>query len=73
MKCKVIGEFLEKGQYQKKDGTMLNYIKILSGSDSIQINNCLVEQDIKRLQQIEVDCEVKSSQYGLMISAINNK
>lgn len=71
MKCKVVGEFLEKGEYQKKDGTMLHYIKVLSGSDSIQINNCIVERDIKRLDQIVVDCEVKNSQYGLMISAIN--
>lgn len=72
MKCKVVGEFLEKGKYQKKDGTMLHYIKILSGSDSIQINDCVLQQDYKRLQQIEIDCDVKSSQYGLMITAINN-
>lgn len=71
MKCKVIGEYIESGEFKKKDNTIVKTVTLLSGNQTIQVNNAFVSPETKRLTRLEFICDVFATKYGLMINAIN--
>lgn len=71
MKCKIIGEYIESGQFTKKDNSIVKTVTLLSGNETVQINNAVVPPATQRLAKLEFTCDVFSTKYGLMINAIN--
>lgn len=71
MKCKIMGEYIESGQFTKKDNSIVKTVTLLSGNETVQINNAVVPPATQRLAKLEFICDVFSTKYGLMINAIN--
>lgn len=62
------GEFLKNETIQKKDGTKLLKCSVLVDDEVVQISNCHI--DAKRMQSIEMNVNVKNSEYGLYVTPV---
>lgn len=68
MKVLLKGEFLKNETIQKKDGTKLSKCSVLVDDEVVQISNCYI--DAKRMQSIEINVNVKNSEYGLYVTPV---
>lgn len=64
------GEFVKNEQITKKDGNKLNQAIVLCGDETVKISNCNFS-GAKRLDPVELDVKIKSSDYGLYITPAN--
>lgn len=71
MEAIIKGEFLDSGSFKRKDGSTVYYVKLLCGSDAVQINNAVAPEKVTRLQPLQFHVDIRSSQYGLMVTAVN--
>lgn len=62
------GELVKNEQIKKKDGTVLPQAIVLCGDETVKISNC--NFDAKRLDIVELDVNIKSSEFGLYITPV---
>lgn len=71
MKCIIEGKFVENGKIRKKDGSDMLVAYILSGHEVVQVNNYTFnEVNTKPFQPVSIEVDVRSTDYGLMVSSI---
>ena len=71
MQVTIKGNFVKNSQIKKKDGTVLNVAIVLAGDETVQVNNMHFASDVKPLQPVELLVDVKSTQYGLLVTPAN--
>lgn len=68
MKVHLSGEFLKNEKVRKKDGSDLLRSVILVDDETVTISNC--NFDAKRMEPVEIDVNIKPTDYGLYITPV---
>lgn len=71
MEAIIKGEFLDSGSFKRKDGSTTYYVKLLCGSDAVQVQNAVAPDKVTRLQPLQFHVDIRNSQYGLIVTAVN--
>lgn len=69
MKVHLSGEFLKNETVIKKDGTELKRSVILVDDETVTISKC--NFNAKRMEPVEIDVNIKFTDYGLYITPTN--
>lgn len=69
MKVHLSGEFLKNETVTKKDGTELKRSVILVDDETVTISKC--NFNAKRMEPVELDVNIKFTDYGLYITPAN--
>lgn len=64
------GNFVKNTEIKRKDGGIIPIAIVLAGDETVQINNLHFDSKIQPLAPIEIEVNVKSSQYGLYITPV---
>lgn len=64
------GNFVENTEIKKKDNTSIPCAIILSGKETVQVNNCKFGPEVKRFQDVSIDVDIKNTQYGIYITPV---
>lgn len=72
MQVMLEGNFVKNSQIKKKDGTILNVAIVLAGDETVQVNNMAFSPDVKPLQPVKLKVNIKSTQYGLMVTPVTD-
>lgn len=71
MKVRLTGQFLENGNFKRKDGTIRNFCRLLIGNDVHQVLDFVADDDVQKLDVIEIDADVRAYDSRLVIRAID--
>lgn len=68
MEAIIKGYFVKNTMITKKDGDNIDCAIVLTGDETVQINKC--NFDCKPLTPVELNVNIKSTQYGLYITPV---
>ena len=70
MVCEIKGDFVESGQFTRKTGAVVPYVRVITADGSVvQITDFIAPPTIKKYEPLSVKCKVRSTKFGLMVSA----